>query len=80
MSNYIGSKRGNPQVCLTRSLFTPFSLKVAWSGKSLIKPTDFLGERVLGEVSSDQPTVQGPVDSVVVVVAGAVGVGEDGEG
>ena len=45
-----------------------------------IKPTDFLGERILGEVSSDEPTVQRPVDGVVIVVAGAVGVGEDGEG
>ena len=35
-SNYIGPKRDNPQVCLTRPVFTPFPLKVAWSGISLI--------------------------------------------
>ena len=34
--NYIGSKRGNPQACLTNPVFTPFPLKVAWSGISLI--------------------------------------------
>ena len=34
--NYIGSKRGHPQVCLTNPVFTPFPLKVAWSGISLI--------------------------------------------
>ena len=35
-SNYIGPKRDNPQVCLSRPVFTPFTLKVAWSGISLI--------------------------------------------
>ena len=35
-SNYIGPKRDKPQVCLTRPVFTHFSLKVAWSGISLI--------------------------------------------
>ena len=29
-------KGGKPQVCLTRLVFAPFSLKVAWSVKSLI--------------------------------------------
>ena len=33
---YIGSKRGKLQSCLTRPVVTLFSLKVAWSGKSLI--------------------------------------------
>ena len=36
-SNYIGPKRDNPQVCLTRPVFTPFPQKVAWSGISLIR-------------------------------------------
>ena len=35
-SNYIGPNRDNPQVCLTRPVFTPFPLKVAWSGISVI--------------------------------------------
>ena len=34
--NYIGPKRDIPQVCLTRPVFTPFPLKVAWSGISFI--------------------------------------------
>ena len=34
--NYIGPKRDIPQVCLTRPVFTPFFLKVALSGISLI--------------------------------------------
>ena len=35
-SNYMGPKRDISQVCLTRPVFTHFSLKVAWSGISLI--------------------------------------------
>ena len=35
-SNYIGPKRDISQVCLTRPVFTHFSLKVAWSGIYLI--------------------------------------------
>ena len=34
--NYIGSKREKAQACLTNPVFTPFSLKVAWSGMFLI--------------------------------------------
>ena len=38
--NNKASKRGPPpQVCLTRPVFTSFSLKVAWPGKSLIVQT-----------------------------------------
>ena len=33
----IGSNRGNPKVSPTRPVFTPLSLKVAWSRKSLIR-------------------------------------------
>ena len=36
MPKYIGPKREKKQVCLTKLVFTPFSLKVAWSGKSII--------------------------------------------
>ena len=35
---YIGSKREKAQACLTNPVFTPFSLKVAWSGMFLIDP------------------------------------------
>ena len=34
--NYIGSKRERAQACLTNPVFTPFSLKVVWSGIFLI--------------------------------------------
>ena len=34
--NYIGPKREKAQACLTNPVFTPFSLKVAWSGMFLI--------------------------------------------
>ena len=34
--NYIGPKRDISKVCLTRPVFTPFPLKVAWSEISLI--------------------------------------------
>ena len=32
--NHVGPKRDIPQVCQTRPVFTPFPLKVAWSGIS----------------------------------------------
>ena len=47
-SNYIGPKRDIPHVCLTRQVFTHFSLKVAWSGISLIEPLPPLSVRSAG--------------------------------
>ena len=40
--NHIGSKRKTKQVCLTKLVFTPFSLKVAWSGMFLIANTSVM--------------------------------------
>ena len=36
LPDYIRSMRGKLQVCPTKPVFAPSSLKVAWSGKSLI--------------------------------------------
>ena len=51
--NYIGPKRDIPQVCLTRPVFTPFPLKVAWSGISFIVCIAGKGWQTVGTAGSD---------------------------
>ena len=56
-SNYTGTKTENPQACLTSPVYAAFSLKVAWSGMSLIGrylggPTQLLWHH--GELPGDK--------------------------